>query len=216
MLKSMQEMFEYAYDVLNERFFDGELPPVVITLMSDKHSFAHFTVHPEWRLESDRLHEINLSVNYLSRPVGNLIASLCHEMVHYHCLLNNIQDTSKNGRYHNKRFKAEAEKRGLIISYAQYIGYSVTEPSQELLRIIEEAGITKPLDINRDGYMDIASIMGILGGMQGGATGTGTTTKPKCSTRKYLCKGCGSSFRATRDLEVLCIPCNKRYVKVEK
>ena len=31
MLKNMQEVLEYAFDVLNEVYFNGELPPIVIT-----------------------------------------------------------------------------------------------------------------------------------------------------------------------------------------
>lgn len=220
MLKSMQEVLEYGFQVLNERYFDGELPPIVITIMSSK-SLGHFTINKEWRVDQEHFNEINIGAEHLSRPIENIMATLAHEMTHYYCQLNGISDTSQNYRYHNKRFKEEAEKRGLIISYAKYIGYSVTEPSQQFIEVLRDAGIEKPMDINRDGYIDLSAILGILGGLQGGDNGqggaNGVIQKPKSSTRKYICPCCGSSFRGTRtNLRVLCMDCNEQFVVVEK
>lgn len=220
MLKSMQEVLEYGFQVLNERYFDGELPPIVITIMSSK-SLGHFTINKEWRVDQEHFNEINIGAEHLSRPIENIMATLAHEMTHYYCQLNGISDTSQNYRYHNKRFKEEAEKRGLIISYAKYIGYSVTEPSQQFIEVLRDAGIEKPMDINRDGVIDLSAILGILGGLQGGQNGQGGANgliqKPKkSSTRKYTCPCCGNSFRATKDINVLCMDCNVQFVKVEK
>ena len=221
MLKSMQEVLEYGFQVLNERYFDGELPPIVITIMSSPRSNGHFTINKEWRISEDHFNEINVSAEHLDRPIENVMATICHEMVHYYCQLNNIKDTSQNYRYHNKHFKEEAEKRGLLISYAKYIGYSLTEPSEEFTQVIREAGIEKPMDINRDGYIDMASLLGLLGGGsddgKDGKNGTATLPKkPKSSTRKYICPGCNNSFRATKDINVMCMDCNIQFVKVEK
>ena len=144
------------------------------------------------------------------------MATLCHEMVHYYCQLNGIQDTSQNYRYHNKKFKEEAEKRGLLISQAKYIGWSVTEPSPEFIEVIRSHGIEKPMDINRDGFqVDMATILGILGGADGD-NGLAITKKPKCSTRKYICPCCKNSFRATKDINVMCLDCNEQFIKEEK
>lgn len=57
--------------------------------------------------------EINIGAESLQRTVPEIIATLRHEMVHYYCCVNNIKDTSRNGAYHNERFKTECEKRGL-------------------------------------------------------------------------------------------------------
>ncbi len=219
MLKNMQEVLEYGFDVLNNVYFEGALPPIVITIMSAPRSNGHFTCGKVWRAEEAYMHEINLSAEHLDRDIENIMSTLCHECVHYYCQLNGIQDTSQNGRYHNKNFKREAEKRGLLISQAKYIGWSVTEPSPEFIEVIKAHGIEKPLDINRDGVqIDLAGLLGLLGGGNGtdGANGITLPTKPKCSTRKYQCLCCLSSFRATRDINVLCLDCNEQFVKVEK
>lgn len=218
MLKNMQEVLEHGFDVLNEVYFNGELPPIVITIMSSPRSNGHFTINREWRVEDEHMNEINVSAEHLDRPIENIMATLTHEMVHYYCQLNGIADTSQGYRYHNKKFKAEAEKRGLIISYAQYIGYSVTEPSLGFIEVIRSHGIEKPIDINRDGAMNRAGLTGTDGN---GTNGTGmptggTETKRKSSTRKYICPKCGNSFRATKDINVMCMDCIEQYVKVEK
>ena len=44
--------------------------------------------------------------------------------------------TSNKGVYHNKIFKQEAEKRGLIIEKADTIGWSVTTPSTNFIEFI--------------------------------------------------------------------------------
>ena len=220
MLKNMQEVLEYGFEVLNSVYFEGKLTPIVITIMSSPRSNGHFTINREWRLEEERLNEINISAEHLDRPIENIMATLCHEMVHFYCQLNGIQDTSQNYRYHNKNFRREAERRGLIISQAKYIGWSVTEPSPEFIEVIRTHGIEKPMDINRDGFqMDLAGLLGVLGGLPGadGSTnGVMVPKKPKCSTRKYVCPCCGNSFRASKDINVMCKDCNEQFIKVEK
>ena len=222
MIKNMQEMLEHAYDIFNAELFDCVLPPVAITIMSSPRSNAHFTLDKVWRNSDVRMHEINISAEHLDRPVYNVLASLIHEMVHYYCLINDLPDTSQNHRYHNKIFKQEAEKRGLSITYAKYIGYSITEPSQQLIELVDEYGLQKPIDINRDGaFVDAA--VGIDGmtsidgtdGMVVGGDGT-VEKKKKSSTRKYICSGgCGCSFRATKDLNVMCLDCMAEYIRAE-
>lgn len=220
MLKNMQEVLEYGFSVLNKVYFENALPPVVITIMSSPKTNGHFTVGKVWRAEQTHLNEINISAEHLYRPIENTMATLMHEMVHYYCQLNGIADTSKNGRYHNKNFKKEAEARGLIISYAQYIGYSVTKPSESFIEVIKSHGIEKPIDINRDGALLGAFGVGGGNGSAGihgvnGGTG-GTIEKKKTSTRKYQCPCCQNSFRATKDIRVLCLDCNVKFEKVEK
>lgn len=107
MLKSMQEVLEYGFEVLNEVYFDGALPPVVITIMSSPRTYGHFTVGKVWKAEESYLHEINLSAEHLSRNITSTMSTLMHEMIHYYCQLNGIDDTSKWGRYHNKLLKGK-------------------------------------------------------------------------------------------------------------
>ena len=47
----------------------------------------------------------------------------------------------------------------------------------------------------------------------GGSDGDneGKQGKKKSSTRKYICDCCGISVRATKDVDIMCINCTKRY-----
>lgn len=220
MLKNIQEVLEYGFEVLNGVYFDNELPPVVITIMSSPKTYGHFTVGKVWKAEDSHLNEINISAEHLDRPIENVIATLQHELLHFYCQLHGIADTSQSGRYHNKNFKREAEARGLVISYAKYIGYSVTEPSPEFIAVLQNNEIEKPLEINRDGLVGCTGIGGNGsgdGGGEGGADGDGGRTgKRKTSTRKYQCPRCGNSFRATKEINVLCLDCNEQFIRVEK
>ncbi|MBO6282629.1 MAG: SprT-like domain-containing protein [Pseudobutyrivibrio sp.] len=96
MLKDMQEVLEYTFEVFNKEFFDSALPPIVISIMSSARTNGHFTVSKVWRSEDNYMHEINISAEHLDRPIENICATMMHEMVHYYCELNGIADTSKN------------------------------------------------------------------------------------------------------------------------
>ncbi|MBQ3163279.1 MAG: SprT-like domain-containing protein [Lachnospiraceae bacterium] len=216
MLKDMQATLERAYEVLNNVYFDSALPTIVITIMSSPRTNGHFTLGKVWRAEENHYNEINISAEHLKRPIEEICATLCHEMVHYYCYINGIADVSQNGRYHNKNFKREAEKRGLIISYQQYIGYSVTKPSKEFTEVLKANNIEKPIDINRDGEKRSGNNGTGIDGKAGTDNGIELPKKPKCSTRKYQCPCCKNSFRATKDINVLCMDCNVQYEKIEK
>ena len=208
MLKEMQEVLEDGFRVLNQVYFDGALPNLIISIMSSPGTNGHFTVHKTWRVGEEHYHEINISAEHLDRPIENIMATLCHEMTHYYNFLTGIADVSKGGRYHNKRFQQEAEKRGLKISYQKYIGYSVTEPSEAFIEVIRSYGIEKPIDMNREKKLD-----GRGNGSSQNGQGEGGN-KPKCSTRKYMCPSCHNSFRATKDIRVGCLDCQTEFVKV--
>lgn len=222
MLKNMQETLEYGFEVLNKVYFNGELPPIVISIMSSPRTNGHFTTGRVWRAEMNLMHEINISAEHLDRPIENIMATLQHEMVHYYCEINEINDTCQYGRYHNGNFKREAEARGLIITRANGIGWSITQPSENFIKVLKEHNIEKPLDINRDGLIIDLLTKIRIGGMDGIA-GNGNTLpipiqpkKPRQSTRKYICPFCGNSFRATKSINVLCMDCNEQYVVEEK
>ena len=95
----------------------------MITIQSRPKAYGYITCNEVWTDTDRSYYEINITAEYLNRPIENVLATLQHEMVHLYCMVNGIQDTSKAGRYHNKNFKAEAEKRGLLIEYVKYIRF---------------------------------------------------------------------------------------------
>ncbi len=153
----------------------------------------------------DSYREINISAEYLNRPTENIISTLLHEMCHLYAMENGIKDTSNGGHYHNKEFKRIAEERDLKISYGKYIGWSITEPTENLMKTIKKYKLDTTMDYVRMG-----------GRADGGGDSNNGENKPpkkKTSTRKYICPVCGNSVRATKDVNIGCLDCNVIMVK---
>lgn len=123
------------FDRLNEHFFEGVLSRPTITIQSTPRAYGHFTISDcTWISKNGGTHEINIGAGTLSRPIENVCATLVHEMVHYYCHIKGIKDTSRGYTYHNKHFKEEAEKRGLLIEHDDKYGWTITSPAE--VRII--------------------------------------------------------------------------------
>lgn len=213
MLSADTRRLEEAYGVFNRAYFDSELPTVMITIQSSLRTYGHCTTKKVWASGQERYYELNLSAEYISRPIEQVLATLVHEMVHIYCMEQGIKDTSNHNRYHNKRFKAEAEKRGLNITYAEGIGWSVTKPTDEFIQNIKAWGLDGACENYRLGAVEWDS-------PPGGAEGTDSPDKGKkpkkpSSTRKYCCPKCGNSVRATKDVNILCMDCNAQMIKAE-
>lgn len=216
---NLQRSISYLYkiyDALNEQYFDGKLlPRPIISIQGSEKSFAHFTPWNAYRIRQDNGEyignvEINISSSYLDRPIENTCASLLHEMVHYYCYLHKIKDTSNNHRYHNKKFKAEAEARGLVLEYASVIGWSITEPSEDLIDFIISCGF-EDFRIGRNEFTTFR----ITGTGNHDTTGTTTTTTKNGNSHKLICPCCGTTVRFTtkKAPRLLCINCNKEMIE---
>ena len=204
---------EEAFDVLNQRFFESALSRPAITIQSTPGAHGHFTPYDAWEDSGLKLKEINLGAEFLHRPVPNIIATLMHEMIHYWCYSKGIKDTSRGNTYHNKRFKEEAEKRGLIITSAPLIGYSVTQPAPELVSFVSDMGWDNKLKLYRNSKRRSES--GKKGGNENpdGDSGAPKPAKKKSSTRKYVCPKCGLSVRATKVVRIACMDCGNIQLK---
>jgi hypothetical protein len=193
-LSQKLEAFEQAFDILNAELFDGELSRSVITISPTPGAYGHFTPWKSWQGDDDqKFYEINLAAENIDRPIVETMATLVHEMVHQWCHEHKIKDTSRGATYHNKAFKAEAERRGLAISYERRIGWSVTKPGERLIEM-EENGF----------FSDCDKELHRLGSFR-------DEIRPKSasSTRKYVCPCCGMSVRATKEVYVICGECQE-------
>lgn len=203
---------EKMFRALNEDFFAGELEEPIITIQSTPRAYGHVTVAKTWKRKDEWRHELNLGAETLDRPIENVAATMLHEMVHLYNLAHGVQDCSRGGMYHNKRFKEEAERRGLHIEHHDKYGWTITTPSDQLLEYILEQGWTE-IHINRGGGWTPPPSTGGKAGNSG--TGTGTTAGPKkSSTRKYICPSCKQSIRATKTVNIICGDCMEKMQEV--
>ncbi len=203
---------EKIFKALNNEYFEGALSKPVITIQSTPKAYGHFTLYDAWHTSAEnQLKEINIGAGTLDRPIENVVATLLHEMVHYYCFETGIKDVSRGGTYHNKRFKHEAEKRGLKIEYDSRIGWSITHPADGLLDFIIKYEFTDILLGRND---TISCTLGpVIRGTHGTTFPPGT--KPT-STRKYYCPHCRTSVRATRQVNILCADCMEMMIVAEK
>ncbi|MBQ8935956.1 MAG: SprT-like domain-containing protein [Oscillospiraceae bacterium] len=197
---------EKIFRALNAHYFDGAIEEAIITIQSTPRAYGHVTVAKAWsKADGETRHELNIGAGTLDRPIEEVVATMQHEMVHLYCLQNGIKDTSRGGAYHNKRFKAEAEKRDLTISYDSKIGWSITQPTDALMEFILEQGWSEIMMSRSDGF----SIRGTGGTMGGG----GVPFTPKGSnSRKYQCPCCRNSVRATKAVNLICADCMERMI----
>lgn len=202
---------EKIFRTLNADWFDGELEEPIITIQSTPRAYGHVTVSKTWKRKDDWRHELNLGAETLNRPIEEVVSTVMHEMVHLYNIAHGVQDCSRGGTYHNKKFRDEAQRRGLVIEHHPTYGWTITRPSEELIDYI----ITQ-------GWNDIAINRGrgiwtppASGGSKAGNGGTepGTTPK-KSSTRKLICPKCGQSVRATKTVNIICGDCMEKMVEV--
>ena len=202
---------ERAFRLLNEEFFDGQLEMPIITIQSTPRCYGHYSVHPIWTVNGEeKRHEINIGAGTLDRDIEYTIATLLHEMCHmFDDTVLNVQDCSRGGVWHNRKFKETAERVGLICTKNEKCGWT-TAPSDQLIEWIldhdiEEIRIsrTEPTGIRVTGGSTAAS---------GGLTHTGSN--PNSHSRKYLCPCCKNSVRATKQVNVICADCMQFMIAV--
>ena len=204
---------EKIFRVLNEHYFNNEIEEPIITIQSTPRAYGHVTVAKAWSkgTQGETRHELNIGAGTLDRHIENLVATMLHEMVHLKNLQDGIQDCSRGGTYHNKKFKKLAESVDLIISYDERIGWSITEPSDNLTEFIITQG-WEDVKMNRnEGYS-------FTGGKGTPTGGTATPTPSKTSsTRKYICPCCGIKIRATKNLsgKIKCVDCDEIFLEIE-
>lgn len=207
---------EKMYRQLNQDKFNGELEMPIITIQSTPLAYGHVTVGKVWRNEKQEKnqYELNIGAGTLNRPIECVVSTLLHEMTHIYDLMNGIQDCSRGGTYHNKKFKEKAESVGLIIGYDKRIGFSITSPSEELLNYIIEQG-WEDICINRQEVIRIPWSAGRADKSTVSGSSPDSGKKPS-STRKYQCPCCGLSVRATKEVRIKCVNCDEELQLVVK
>ncbi|MGH7745754.1 MAG: hypothetical protein ACREQ5_13345 [Candidatus Dormibacteria bacterium] len=110
----------------------AEVPEVVLTVGSGtigvkpgQARFGHFAA-ARWQRGDEALAELFVGGEGLQRGAGPVLATLIHEAAHGVAFARGVKDTSRGGKYHNKKFKDIAESMGLVIAHDPVIGFSPT------------------------------------------------------------------------------------------
>ena len=201
---------EHIYNALNTDFFQDELPIPIITVQSKPGTYGHCTTSKVWQRKDGGAYELNIAAEVLNYPIEETLDTMLHEMVHLYCRENGIKEVSRGGKYHNKRFKAEAERRGLVCIPCGQYGWNTT-PSDNLVEYALSKGWNE-IKIGRGSLPPIIRT-GASGTAQTGAETTGGGKRPS-STRKLQCPKCGCSVRATKTVRIMCMDCMEQMIEV--
>lgn len=205
--KRVAGYLDKIFNLLNETYFENALSKPVITIQSTPRAYGHITCGKVWTSEEEHRHELNIGAGTLNRNIEEIVATMLHEMVHLYNIQQNVQDCSRGGAYHNKRFKEEAEKRDLKIDHHPTYGWTITTPTDSLVEWCITHELAEIKVTRHDGGFAFVPPTGKKTGDPTPPTATGTTTKKPSSTRKYICPHCGASVRATKDISIICGKC---------
>lgn len=139
-LRLVLDELHRAFDYFNERFADGALPKVIITIQeSGRKNALGWYGKGFWSDQAcgGSACEINISAEHMNRSADSILETLLHEMAHLWNSVKKIRDVS-SGQYHNKKFKTTAELFGLIVEKGGTRGYAWTKLGPKAKSAIED------------------------------------------------------------------------------
>lgn len=177
---SMVQAITAAWKAIQKR--NPEVPDVVVTFGSGSIGqrggvvLGHFGPR-RWENTTGSAHELFISGEGLIDGGAAVMATLIHEAAHGHSMATGVVDVSRGGRYHNGKFKAQAELMGIATTHSASLGWSASEITDEGRKMYATA--IKRLDAAiSEHYRKIeAEALAAPTGKPGATpTGTGTTT----------------------------------------
>ena len=103
--------------------------------------------------------------------------------------------------------KLEAEKHGLHIEYDSRIGWSLTEPTEELIEWVIENGF-EDFRLGRNEFQEM------IIGTGGKSSGTASKFPKKSNSIKMICPCCGNIARVTKTTNLICGDCLQKMIEV--
>lgn len=201
------------FDLINQDKFNGELIEPVITVQREKSkkkdsiTLGWCSKLPRWvktdKKNTTNHHEINMVLEYIDRPIEELLATFVHEVVHLVNAQSNIDDCNRK-QYHNDEFRKMAEKLGLVVEKTDK-GWNQTQLSDELWALFQE--------LNENGYISFDKLT------LSKVVDVEKERKPvvRKPIYKYKCPNCGTEVKSTiEDLQARCLSCESDFEKLEK
>jgi hypothetical protein len=118
---------EHTWQTIRTRH--PEVPEAVLVVASGSEgkrlNLGHFAPH-RWQVHGADRHEVLVGGEGLQRGPVDVLGTLLHEAAHGLAQARGVQDTSRQGRYHNRRYAQLARELGLEVASVQPIGWSAT------------------------------------------------------------------------------------------
>lgn len=138
----IEPVLEELYNKINYNLMGGKLPLANVTIQSLRKSNQGYGV-----LEKGGIYCINIYKEDLFASEREVYCKFLHETVHLYCRVHDIKDTSRDGRYHNSRFKEIAERYGLILVKDKKNGHIVIDIKDEVIDQIGFKNLRKKLNV---------------------------------------------------------------------
>ena len=193
------------FNVLNEVCFENKLSKAQVVPERVKGAYGCFWVRKQYHIyHSDEWSwKIAINPRHFDLPIEEIAAILLHEMCHQYAAENDIQDCSRGGTYHNKRYADIALSTGMLTcEKVDKYGWTDTHATDKLVELCIEREWTE--------FCFTEGTKVSLGltpsdAPKGGTADTTTTTKQ--SSRKHVCPCCGAIARTTKDIPLICGTC---------
>lgn len=189
---------ETLFDQFNEHFYAGKLETPIIAVLPDTSHGAYgwCTTQRVWVDDKVTRYEINLCAEWLGRPFENVVETLLHEMVHLYNLMASVQDTSRNGRYHNRKYRDAAISHGLDCEKDSTYGWTLTKLSSSTAEWVQANCDTSDFNLSRVGKKK-------------------TPRKPRKPAIRYMCPVCGDVATVRSPMDIMC-NCSGEPVKMHR
>ena len=217
---------EYVWTAIQDRHPD--VPNVVVTLGAGSIGvprgalkLGHFAADRWTGPGAAAVAELFIGGEGLSRGAGDVLATLLHEASHGLAHVRGVQDTSRQGRYHNARFRGLAEELGLTVTQLPSLGWSGTTlaPATVAEYAAELVGLAAAITAYRyaEGYLPGT---GAGGDGQGAGDGQGEDGDDDTGTKKpkngvVLTCSCARKVRASATVAelgpILCGLCRTEF-----
>jgi hypothetical protein len=118
---------EHAWSAIRQRH--PQVPDAVVVVASGSEgkrlNLGHFAPH-RWQVNGADRHEVLVGGEGLHRDPTEVLGTLLHEAAHGLAQARGLQETSRQGRYHNRRYAQLAGELGLEVTNVKPIGWSAT------------------------------------------------------------------------------------------
>lgn len=210
-----------AYNLINAAFFENKLPVVAITIQSEsrrKLTMGWCTTKEVWGDKEGKIkmYEINLTPEFLDLDFYETMDTLMHEMVHLYNIVHGIQDVSRNGTYHNNKFKEQSIKRGFEYKSDKpdkKYGWSFSKLSQVTKDKLDKMAINKSVFAiarRSPAYFQQIEEGNTPNNEEDGEEKENSTERKK--SFKWVCPSCEAILRTTKEeMNIICGDCNIKF-----
>lgn len=205
--------YQGLFDYFNAKLFDGQLPPCFLNFSRLSARTLGFFAPNTWtRGEgAEKLAEISINPNFLSRGPADALSTLVHEMVHH---WQEAFGKSPRRCYHDRQWATKMEEIGLMPSDTGAPGGKKTGQSMDHY-IIESGPYARAFASIPDKLLLPWKTCASLGDAGDAEKKKKEKEKKEKQKRKYLCLGCEAKVWGKPGMSIRCGDCDEAFEEQE-